>query len=153
MVPGSPRSGPCAESRDGPQPGGELPTGSRSGSATVDVRNKSEESDYLVKSVVDRCLGKSEYETAASGSSRPVRDCNEDNMSVSSFGGLGKKRSIDDRGSASDLDTDIRPHRGRKVLRSRIVGSGSEESSPIVISDSPLSGSDATRVRKRKSRV
>jgi len=54
MVPGSPRSGPSAESREGPKLVEELPTGSRSANATVEKKE-----EILVRSIVDRYLGPS----------------------------------------------------------------------------------------------
>jgi len=145
MVPGSPRPGSGAASvqrRDqslkGPKPVAGLPAGSPIGWATADERE-----DNLVKSIVDKYLGSDEVGTAVPGGSQLPIGFNDDAMSVSSMtGSIRTKRGRADSDSAGDSDVISRPHRGHKVLRSRVIGAGSDSDGPrsdppIVLSDSP----------------
>jgi len=97
---------------------------------------------------VDRYLGSYEH-SVDSGPAAPSEKLggDDDNMSVSSAT-IRQKRTRDERNSVSDSDIDSRPY--HKVLRSRIIGSDSEEE-PIVLSDSPKDV--AERIRGRKART
>jgi len=57
------------------------------------------------------------------------------------------KRVRDDKSSFSDSDVESHPIRGKRILRSRIIGTVSDNSDPIV-----LSGVSA-KVRGRKPRA
>jgi len=157
-VPGSPGSGPCAESREGPQSGGVLPVGTQPGHATADdvYRSSSEREDPLIRFIVNRYLGKSDTGAAASGSALIGGNLNDDAISVSSISGfVNLKRTRVDQDSTSDSDTGSGPRRVHKVLRSRVIGSDSNGPNvvdpPIILSDS--SENVATKVRGKKSRV
>jgi len=76
-------------------------------------------------------------------------------MSVSSIiGSTSLKRTRKTQEVASDSETEGRPHRSRKVLRSRIIHSDSDsdrpDTGPIVLSDSP---ENVEKVRRRKARA
>jgi len=159
MVPVSPRSGLRAESCEGPQPGEELPAGSQPGIATAaNDRRSSEEDDLLVRSIVDRCLRKNE--SGAAGPSRELTggNINEDVRSVSSvtapsnLSNLNLKRSRKYQDDVTDSDIEDQPFRSHKVLRSRVIGSDSDEADegPIVLSDFP---ENVEKVHKRRTRA
>jgi len=84
MVPGSPRSGPSAESSQGPQPGRVLPAGTQSGIATADEFNND---DIVVRSILDKYLDRVQPGAAAPGSPLIGGNPMDDGMSVSSIGG------------------------------------------------------------------
>jgi len=135
-VPGPPRSGPSAESGDGPKPGEGLPAGSLPGTATVDDKEERE-----VRSILDRYLG------PIYGASTSAAE--DDNMSIAES--TGRKR-MRERESVSDSDLDVATIKGRKVLRSRVIGSESKDhEAPIELSDSPQSGPSKVRGRKSKA--
>jgi len=139
-VPGSPRSGPCAETCVGPQPGGVLPAGTQSGIATAEV-----EEERKVRSLLDRYLGPGPTHGASTSAMEE-----DDNMSIADS--IGKKRTRE-RESVSDSDVDLAPTKGRKVLWSRVIGSDSgEEEGPIVLSDSRQDISNKVRGRKARAR-
>jgi len=107
--------------------------------ATADENESS-----LVRSIVDRYLGTDDDAGAAAP--------DDEAMSVTSET-LKRTR---DRVSLSDSDIDDRPTKGRKILRSRVIGSDSEDANPIVLSDSPegvsvkVCGRKKTYARSRK---
>jgi len=143
-VPGSPRSGPSAEPCEGPNPVEELPTGSRPANATA-VENE----DRLVRSIINRYLGPDVHNT-------PQREGDnldsEDYMSVTGLpSATPRKKRIREDESVSDSDLDGLS-KGRKVLRSRIIRSDSEDNrdEAITLSDSPKEL--AAKARGRKSR-
>jgi len=156
MVPVSPRSGLRAESCEGPQLGGELPAGSQPGIATAaNDRRSSEEDDLLVRSIVDRCLGKNEFGAAGPSKVMTGGNTNEDAMSVSSVTtplNPNLKRSRKYQEDVSDSDIEDQPLRSHKVLRSHVIGSDNDEADdgPIVLSDSP---ENMEKVRKRRARA
>jgi len=133
MVPGSPRSGLRAESCEGPQPGGGLPAGSQPGIATA-------EDDRATNLISDETLGL--------GDDRPAFPIGQDVPSdaMSFISERQSKRKI--RETLSDSDVEDRITRGRKTLRSRIIGSDSEDE-PIVLSDS----SEGVSAKVRRKRV
>jgi len=143
MVPGSPRSGPCAESREGPNPVVELPTGSRPANATAE-----ENEDNLVKSIVYRYLG-----PGTSSTPQQVGDNidSEDYMSITGLSSaMPMKKRVKEKESLSDVDG--LPVRSRKVLRSRILGSDSEDNvdDGVTLSDSPKDM--AVKIKGKKTR-
>jgi len=146
MVPGSPRSGPSAESCAEPNPVEGLPTGYPSRNATA------EDSDnQLVRSIVNRYLGLGVPKAPQRvGANLDSDDC----MSVTGLSSATpRKKRIRKRESLSDTDVDGLPAKGRKVLRSRIIGTDSEEDNmegAIILSDSPKDV--AVKVRGRKAR-
>jgi len=155
MVPGSPRSGLRAESCVGPQPGGGLPAGTLPGIATAE-RDNSDEENRLVKNIVTSYLGENEFGVSVASGTLIGGDVADDNMSVSSASGIGRKRSRaalanqEVNCSASDSDIGLRsPKRHGKYLRSRVIESDSDEAGPVVISDSPISIKTARGKRSR----
>jgi len=140
-----PASERYAESCVGPQPVGGLPAGSPTGIATAEDRV-----DQTVKSIVEHYLGPCDPGPSTSVAHRLFED---DNMSVTGTPSpTPRKRRVDDRESSSDSDMAIRPARNWKVLRSRVIGSGSDNGNePIVLSDSPQEV--AEKVRGRRARA
>jgi len=146
-VPGAPGSWSHAESSrhgdqscEGPKPVEGLPAGPSAGNATA-VDNDAQE----VRSLLDHYLG------PIYGASTSMVDKDDDNMSIAES--FGKKR-MRERESISDSDVDIIPAKGRKVLRSRVIGSESGgEEGPIVLSDSPQEVSNKVRRRKVRARI
>jgi len=150
--PGTPRSEPCAESCQGPKPGGELPTGSPPGNATVDeianrdrIGNLIGESNPSVQSIVNRYLGVdgSGASTSYDITAVPVQD---NNMSVSSVGCISRKRIRE-----GDSDSDV-GHRSPRGNRLPLRDFDSDEPEPIeILSDSPVSIKKA-RAKKVRTR-
>jgi len=149
-VPGSPRSGPSAESGEGPNPVEGLPTGSRPVAATA-VENENE--DQLVRSIVDRYLG-----SGVSEAPRLASIDSEDYMSVAGLSSVTPRgKRVRERESVSDSDNDDFRVKGRKVLRSRVIGSDTDSGKlddAVTLSDSPREVASKARGRKaRKQRV
>jgi len=163
MVPDPPRPGSdaayvprCDQSPKGPKPIAGLPAGSPIGRATAEEEEKS---DNYVRSIVDEYLGLVEEGTAVPSCSQPPGGLIEEVMSVSSLAGSTRaKRGRAESDSSGDPDIIDRPHRGLKVLRSRVIGkieSDSDDRSsdqPIVLSNSPKH-TRAPKNRRKKARV
>jgi len=130
MVPDSPRSGHDAKSCQGPKLGGGLPAGSQPSTATADGSRR----DREVRLIIDKYLGPSEAGTAVP-ISQSLGANDEDAMSITSIDRLGKRtREVE---SHSDSDVNDQPVKSRRILRSRVIGSDSENEGPVVVSDSP----------------
>jgi len=142
MVPGSLKSRPSAESSEGSNPVEGLPTGPRSVRATAD-----ENEDNLVRSIVNRYLGP---EISSTPQQVGENVDSEDYISVTGFSSATPmKKRMRDKESHSDSDVDGLPVR---ILRSRILGSDSEDNieDAVTLSDSPKEM--AAKVRGKKIR-
>jgi len=142
-VPGSPRSGPCAEPCEGPKPIEELSTGSRSANVTAEKKEEN-----VIRSIIDQYLGPS-----ISGAPQHAGDNDsEDYMSVTGLSSATPlKKRVRERESLSDSDVEGMPLRSRKILRPRILGSDSDNvDDAVTLSDSPKEV--AAKVRGKKTR-
>jgi len=111
MIPGSPGSGLCAESRDGPQPGGELPAGSQPGHVTAEEG----ESDAVNNPLLP---GPSDEMVTPSNNMYDRLGC--DDLTSMDPLVISRKRSLEEKGSYSNSDADSFPIKGRKkVLKAR----------------------------------
>jgi len=125
MVPGLPWSEHAyAKSCEGPKPVEGLPADPSAGGVTAEDCFDSRGMDSSsMRSTVDKYLRREDFGAAAPGGSQSVSNPNDDAMSVSSVAcSVGKKRVRADPDTASDPDIEPVVHRGRKVLRSRIIG-------------------------------
>jgi len=63
------------------------------------------------------------------------------------------KKRTRNKESLSDSDLEVHPVKGRKVLRTRVIGSDSgDDAEPIVLSDSPREVSNKVQGKKARAR-